>query len=78
MLISKDGPNSQFVEKELEYATGQRAWIVPVVIGNTVLTKWLENWLRQYLRVPEQLSNIDFEKVVAMIDSVMLKKIHNI
>lgn len=78
LLISKDSLNSQFVEKELEYATGQGAWIVPVVIGNIVLPKWLENWLGQYFRVPERPSNIDFEKVVEMIDSVMLKKIHNI
>lgn len=78
LLISKDSFNSQFVEKELEYATGQGAWIVPVVIGNIVLPKWLENRLGQYFRVPGQPSNTDFEKIVAMIDYVMLKKIHNI
>ena len=78
LLISENSLNSQFVEKELEYATGQGAWIVPVVIGNPVLPRWLDNWLGQYFRVSEQPSRIEFENIVEMIDSVMLKKIHNI
>lgn len=41
LLISEDSLKSQFVEKELEYATSQGAWIIPVVIGDTVLPQWL-------------------------------------
>lgn len=78
LLISENSLKSQFIKKELEYATAQGAWIVPIVIGNPILPKWLDNWLGQYFRVSEQPSEREFEKVVAMIDSVMLKKIHNI
>lgn len=78
LFISVNSLNSQFVEKELKYATGQEARIVPVVIGNPVLPRWLDSWLGQYFRVSEQPSRIEFENVVEMIDSVMLKKIHNI
>ena len=78
LIVSEDSLKSQFVEKELEYATNQGAWIVPIVIGDVVLPKWLENWLGQYFRVPKKPSKTDFEKVMAMIDAVMLKKIHNI
>lgn len=78
LLISEDSLKSQFVEKELEYATSQGAWIIPVVIGDTVLPQWLENWLGQYFRISGQTLKTDFEKVIAMIDSVMMKKIRNI
>ena len=78
MLISENSLKSQFVEKELEYATSQGAWIIPVVIDDTVLPLWLENWLGQYFRISEQTLKTDFEKVIAMIDSVMMKKIRNI
>lgn len=78
LLISEDSLKSQFVEKELEYATSQGAWIIPVVIGDTVLPQWLENWLGQYFRISEQTLKTDFEKVIAMIDSGMIKKIRNI
>lgn len=78
LLISENSLKSQFIEKELEYATGRGAWIVPVVIGNPILPQWLESWLGQYFRVSEHPSRIEFEKVIEMIDSVMMKKIHNI
>ena len=78
LIISGDSIKSQFVEKELEYATNQGAWIIPIVIGGVVLPKWLENWLRPYFRVSEQPSKNDFKKVIEMIDSVMLEKIRNI
>ncbi len=78
LIISENSLKSQFVENELEYATGQGAWVVPIVVGDVVLPKWLENWLGQYFSVPDQPSKNDFEKVIAMFDSVMLKKIHNI
>lgn len=78
LIISENSLKSQFVEKELEYATGQGAWVVPTVVGDVVLPKWLENWLGQYFRVPDQPSKNDFEKVIAVIDSVMLKKNRNI
>lgn len=78
MLISEDSLKSQFVERKLEYATNQGAWIIPVVIGDMVLPQWLENWLGQYFRISEQTLKTDFEKVIAMIDSVMIKKIRNI
>ena len=58
--------------------TSQGAWIIPVVIDDTVLPLWLENWLGQYFRISEQTLKTDFEKVIAMIDSVMMKKIRNI
>lgn len=78
LLISENSLKSQFVEKELEYATSQGAWIIPIVIGDIVLPQWLERWLGQYFRISEQTIRTDFEKVVAMIDSVMMKKIRNI
>lgn len=78
LLISEDSLKSRFVEKELEYATSQGAWIIPVVIGDTVLPQWLESWLGQYFRVSEDTSRIELKKIVEMIDSIMLKKIHNI
>ena len=78
LLISENSLKSQFVEKELEYATSQGAWIIPVVIDDTVLPLWFENWLGQYFRISEQTLKTDFEKVIAMIDSVMMKKIRNI
>lgn len=78
LIVSEDSLKSEFVEKELEYATNQGAWIIPIVIGDVILPKWLENWLGQYFRVPEKPSKTDFEKVMAMIDAVMLKKIHSI
>lgn len=78
LLISENSLKSQFVEKELEYATSQGAWIIPIVIGDIVLPQWLERWLGQYFRISEQTIRTDFEKVVAMIDSVMIKKIRNI
>lgn len=78
LFISENSLKSHFIEKELEYATGRGAWIVPVVIGNPILPQWLESWLGQYFRVSEHPSRIEFEKVIEMIDSVMLKKIHNI
>ena len=78
LLISENSLKSQFVEKKLEYATSQGAWIIPIVIGDIVLPQWLERWLGQYFRISEQTIRTDFEKVVAMIDSVMMKKIRNI
>ena len=76
LFISEDSLKGQFVEKELEYAISQGAWIISVVIGDTVLPQWLESCLGQYFRISERTLKTDFEKVVAMMDSVSLSLSH--
>lgn len=76
LLISDNTFNNQFIEKELEYATAQGAWIVPIIIGDAVLPQQIRHL--QYFRVSNHPSNNEFEKIIKVIDKVMLKKIHDI
>lgn len=77
LIISENSIRNKYVEDELEFATSQGAWIVPVVVGNPDMPEWMISWLGQCYKCSENLSEEDFTGILKEIDRVMLKKIQN-
>ncbi len=77
LIISENSIRNKYVEKELEFATGQGALIVPVVVGNPDIPEWMILWLGQCYKCSENPSEEDFASLLKGIDRVMLKKIQN-
>lgn len=77
LIISDHSIRSKYVEAELEFATSQGAWIVPVIVGNPDMPEWMTSWLGQCYRCSENSTEEDFMSLLKEIDQVMLKKIHN-
>jgi len=79
LLISKESVRSRFIEDELEYASRQGAWIVPIIMGNPIMKDrmklWLSNW--QCARVSDNPTEQELDDIIKLIDTFMLKKIEN-
>lgn len=77
VIISEESVKNQFVERELEYATSQGAWIIPVLVGNPIMPEWMFTWLGNCYSCSENPVDSDFDFLVAELDSIMLKKIRS-
>ena len=77
VLISNESIKSRYVEKELEYAISQGAWIIPVLVGNPMMPEWMRMWLGNCYVCSENPVDSDFNSLVAELDSIILKKIRN-
>lgn len=77
LMISEHSIRSKYVEWELEFATSQSAWIIPVIIGNPDMPEWMSSWLGQCYKCTENPTEEDFIDILKEIDQVMLKKIQN-
>lgn len=58
---------NKHTETELKFATSQGAWIVPVLIGNLDMSKWMASWLGQCYGCTENSTEEDFVDILNKI-----------